>query len=886
LIGEGGMGQVYRGTDTTLGRQVAIKILPDAPSSDADRLARFELEAKVLASLNHPHIAAIYGFERSAGMHALVMELVEGEDLSKRVARGAMPLDEALPIARQIAEALEAAHAQGIIHRDLKPANIKVRPDGTVKVLDFGLAKAFAPVEAMSASVSLSPTITTPAMTQAGIILGTAAYMSPEQARGKPVDKRADIWAFGCVLFEMLTGTRAFPGEDVTDTLANVLKREPDWLALPPNTPLAMRTLMQRCLEKEPRQRIADISTALFVMSTPLVGVSANAEHAAGAQTTPTWLRIAPWAVALVLLAALGAVSFVHFRERPVAELSRFEIPAPANVTLLNQRISPDGRSLAFTARDPDGRVRVWVRTFDSLDARPLPGTDGAANAPPFWSPDSQHIAFAISGKLKKVEAVGGPVQTVCDLPGAFRGGAWGMDGTIVIGVAGRGLMRVPERGVPAALTTLDSGRNETDHVNPSFLPDGRHFVYAGGAAGGTTGEAEGRIYLGSLDEVPERQTARPLATVGFPNAPVYAPSQDPRTGHLLFAREGSLVAVPFDASRFAVTGPAVPIVNGVAASPASYSASTTGILAFRTSLTENIDSQLLWFDRQGKQLGQLGPHGPYNNVQLSPDGSLVVVDYLGSRGTEEHLWSADTARGVFSRVNPGEFRDFAGSAVAPDGRVVFTSTAGGVAGDLHVKHASGAGTAEPLVTSATLKHANHWSLDGRFVIYDDHTAQRQDLWIVPLAGDRKPIPFLVTAADETDANFSPDTRWVAYSSDESGRREVYVQGFAPDLRPAAGVLKRQLSPAGGAKPRWRRDGQELYYKASDGKLMAVPVKTTATTFEVGVAVPLFETSTRGFFPYDVAADGRFLVNTVRESGVVNAAPITVVLNWAVGLEP
>jgi Tol biopolymer transport system component len=350
----------------------------------------------------------------------------------------------------------------------------------------------------------------------------------------------------------------------------------------------------------------------------------------------------------------------------------------------------------------------------------------------------------------------------------------------------------------------------------------------------------------------------------------------------LFFLKDGALTSVAFDARRREVTG--TPITENGAPNVAAYSASATGVLAFRTGLPAAIESQLLWFDREGKLLGQLGPPAPYGDVQLSPDGKLVVVDHQGNRGYD-HLWSADPVRGVFSRVNPGDFQDYAGNAVSPDGRVAFTDTIGGGTGDIYLRLASGAGKPELLVKSATIKHPNHWSLDGRFIVYDDHTAQKQDLWIIPMAGDHKPIPFLATPDDEADANFSPDTRWIAYSSDESGRREVYVQGFVPDHVPAAGITKRQISTAGGAKPRWRRDGKEMYYIASDGKMMAVPVKSTATTFEVGVAVPLFATRTRGYTPYDVAPDGRFLINTATDAATANSAPITVVLNWAAGLK-
>jgi hypothetical protein len=467
----------------------------------------------------------------------------------------------------------------------------------------------------------------------------------------------------------------------------------------------------------------------------------------------------------------------------------------------------------------------------------------------------------------------------VCDVPGTILGAAWAPDGTIVFGGVFRPLMRVPESGgTPVPITVLDPARQEAFHMNPSFLPDGRHFVYARGSLSAV----DRGIYLGSLDAKPEQQDSKPLATSQYP-APVYARSPDPTFGYVLFEQEGSLMALPFDARRLEPAGTAFPIAGSIAAADLGssfYSASATGVLAFRTGRSGGADTQLLWFDRQGKQLGQIGPPAPYSEIQLSPDGKLLLV----AQGNQ-HLWVADPARRVFSRVNPGDILEYS-AAVSPDGRVAFSYTPGGVLGDIYVKLANGTGAPELLVKSATMKHPNHWSLDGRYLIYDDHTKQRQDLWIVPMSGgDHKPIPFLVTPADETFGQFSPDTKWIAYSSDESGRREVFVQGFVPDHVPAAGIGKWQISTAGGDKPRWRHDGKELYYIAPDGKMMAVPVKSTATTFEPGVAIPLFETHVTGFFPYDVAPDGRFLLNTVAQDAATNTSPITVVLNWTTALK-
>jgi eukaryotic-like serine/threonine-protein kinase len=856
-IGAGGMGEVYRAKDTKLDREVAIKVLPAALAEDPERLARFEREAKVLASLNHPNIAQIYGVEE----RALVMELVPGE-----VLRGPLPLESVLNYTKQIADALEAAHDKGIIHRDLKPANIMITPEGVVKVLDFGLA-ALPNRDHEGADSVNSPTLTI-SPTRAGMILGTAGYMSPEQARGKAVDKRADIWAFGVVFFEMLTGQRLFEGETVSDTLAAVLTKEPGW----EQVPAKVRRLVQACLQKDPKQRLQAIGDWKLLLAVDAPAPIASHRSRFG------WLA---WGIAGLFLLTTLAVSFLHFQEKPpLAELMRFQIPAPEKVTLGNQlSLSPDGHRLAFTARGANGVDQIWVRSLDTVEARPLPGTDDADGL--FWSPDSRFIGFSTVSKLKKVDASGGPVQSVCDISGTILGGAWAPDGTIVFGGVFRPMMRVPESGgMPVPISTLDPARQEAFHMNPSLLPDGRHFVYGRGSLSAVSRG----IYLGSLDAKPEQQDSKQLATSLYP-APVYARSPDPAFGYVLFEQEGSLMALPFDARRLEPAGAAVPIAESIASADLGrsfYSASATGVLAFRTGRPSGA-TQLLWIDRQGKQLGQIGPPAPYGDIQLSPDGKLVLVDQ-----SLQHLWFADPARGVFSRLNPGDIQEYS-SAISPDGRVAFTYSPGGVLGDIYVKLANGAGVPELLVKSATLKHPNHWSLDGRYLIYDDHTKQRQDLWIVPMspekAGDHKPIPFLVTPADETFGQFSPDTKWIAYSSDESGRREVYVQGFVPDHVPAAGVGKWQISTAGGDKPRWRRDGKELYYIAPDGKMMAVPVKSSATTFEPGVAIPLFETHVTSFVPYDVAADGRFLVNTVKEDAAANTSPITVVLNWTTGLK-
>jgi serine/threonine protein kinase len=871
------MGAVFRATDTKLNREVAIKVLPDALANDPDYLARFTREAQVLASLNHPNIATVHGVEE----HALVMELVPGKTLEELIHAGPVPLEETLDIARQIAIALEAAHEKGVIHRDLKPANVKVTPDGVVKVLDFGLAKTVE--QPTSAAAANSPTLTIHA-TQAGLIMGTAAYMSPEQAAGKPVDKRCDIWSFGVVLYEMLTGARLFAGETLSHTLADVLRAPIDLQQLPPHTPGAVRDLLRRCLNRDVRKRLRDIGDACIAIEEVLSGPESRPDSSAAIAPPPSRFGRITAALAATLALALASLAFIHFREQPApAQLVRFQIANHEGQLGNVSSISPDGRRLAFAATGPDKRWVIWVRSFDTLEARRLPGTEGIGHEPSlFWSPDSRFIGFVSGRQLKKVDASGGQPQSICDIEGMFAGGTWAPDGTILFATPspkGRSLMWVSESGGVAAPLTLPSAKGAPP-LYPSFLPDGRHFLYLL-PTGSNSGQAG--IYVGSLDAGANTENAQPLVMAAFPNLAVFAPSPDPGFGYILYRRDDALSATPFDAKRLRLAGAPVPLAQGVQLnSGTAFSVSSNGVLSYRMG-TETT-SRLLWFDRQGSQLGQVGKPGRWASPKLSPDGKLLLVDELTDKGIG-HLWTADPARGVFSRVNPGESIDYSGEAVSPDGRVAFTYQIGGVAGDIYVKQASGAGAAEPLVQSHALKHPNHWSLDGRYIAYDEHSSTKQDLWVIPMTGNRKPVPFLVTPADESEAKFSPDTRWIAYSSDESGRREVYVQGFLPDRVPAAGVGKWRISPAGGASPAWRRDGKELYYIATGGMMMSVAVKSTATSLEPGAAVPLFQTNTRGYLPYDVAADGRFLINTVTPEDSAASGSLSVVLNWTEGLK-
>ncbi len=886
LIGAGGMGEVYRARDPKLGRDVAIKVLPEAFARDAERMARFQREAKVLASLSHPNIATIYGLEDSGSTRALVMELVEGPTLADRVKAGPIPVDEAVRIARQIADALEYAHERGIIHRDLKPANVKVTNDDAVKVLDFGLAKALEG-DPSSIDISTSPTISRMATMQ-GVLLGTAAYMSPEQAKAKSVDRRADIWAFGCVLYEILTGKQAFTGETVTDTLASVIKEEPDLQKLPAATPMRVRVLLQRCLQKDPKQRLRDIGDARISLDEVVSGAPDLAPVVrAGAPAVPVWRSTLPWVITALTLVTLAPVAFVHLREKPAAavEPMRFEIPSPDKVALVQSgafALSPDGRRLSFAAAGSDGVPRVWIRSLGSVEAHPLPGSESTRSLfPPFiWSPDSRYIAFDLGGRLKKIDVSGGAAETLCDLKATAVGGSWNRDGVVIFGQAAGGVMRVSANGgTPSPLTTLDSSRAEETHFFPWFLPDERHFIYLRVSS---KPENTG-IYVGSLDVKPEEQDLRRLLATDF--GAVYAPSSDPSFGQLLFVRDGTLMAQPFDTRRLELSGEPTTVAQQIGAYNAFgfFSISTNGILVYRTRGGGG-EFQLTWFDRQGNVLGTAGERALYSTPALSPDGKRAVVlrsDLQSPSAPKYDLWLVDFSRGTTTRFT------FGGSFVAyplwyPDGsRIIFESKSNG-AYDLHQKLASGAGDEELLLKSSENKIPSSVSRDGRFLLYFANDPKtKYDLWVLPLTGDKKPFPFLRTEFNEMDGRFSPDGHWVAYVSDESGGNEIYVRKFSPDSSAEGSDTggKWQVSYGGGVEPRWSADGKELYYLTSDWKVMVVEV-STSPAFQAGTPKLLFQAPrqferTVGDYTVD---DKRFLFLAPAEQTA--QAPFNVVLNW------
>ena len=853
-IGAGGMGEVYKARDKRLDRIVAIK------TSSERFTERFEREARAVAALNHPNICTL----SDVGPNYLVMEYIEGES-----PKGPMPLDEALRIAHQIADALEAAHERGITHRDLKPGNIKVKPDGTVKVLDFGLAKLSV---ASGTTDEHSPTITA-SVTQAGMILGTASYMAPEQARGKDTDKRADIFAFGVVLHELITGRRLFGGEDVSEILAKVIRDEPDLSDVPPR----VRRLLTECLRKDPRKRLRDIGDVWRLLEEAPAGTASSAAAApTEAAGKSKWL----WpATAALLLLSTSVLGFVHFREKPAALIPmRFEVLPPPKTSLTTFNLSPDGRKIVFDARGADGRSVLWLRTMDSLEARELPGTQGA-NLDVAWSPDSQSVAFLGENGVKRTDISGGTPQTLASYTQPASGLAWSPQDVILYGSGGV-LYRVPASGGEATpVTAIDRQHGEQGHGRPFFLPDGKRFFYFRlGSKPENTG-----VYLGSLNTKPADQDRRRF--LDSPAGVIYVASAS-AGGYLLFLRGEALMAQRFDVSRLELTGGAVQLADHVSANlfAGLFSVSDNGVLGY--AVTGGNNRQLTWYDRQGKVIGHPGDAAARDEIALSPNGKQVAEGRADERGTWR-VWLLDLERGVNTRFTADEAGG--GNAIwSPDGRQIIYAPGGGQSTDLYRRPASGAGQAELLFHSDQNKYPLDWSRDGRFLLFGQRGKDTSaDLWVLPLDGDRKPAPYLTTPFIETQAQFSPDGRWVAYTSNESGTKEVYVQPF-----PMASGGKWPISNGGGNMPRWRRDGKELFYFRPDNTLMAVSVTAAGSTFQPGVPVPLFRASVLGgnggaagsAWRWDVSPDGqRFLINTALEE--VTASPVTIVLNWQSGLK-
>ena len=890
-LGAGGMGEVYRARDTNLGRDVAIKVLPDVFARDSDRMARFGREAKLLAALNHPNIATIHGLEDANNTRALVMELAEGPTLAERIAQGPIPIEEALAIAKQIADALEYAHERGIMHRDLKPANVKVSSNDTAKILDFGLAKALE-TEPSAADLANSPTISRMA-TQAGVLLGTAAYMSPEQAKAKPVDRRADIWAFGCVLYEMLTGKMAFRGDTVTDTLAAVIRAEPDWSRIPADTPMRVRVLLHRCLQKDAKQRLRDIGDARISLDEVLSGAPEGAPSLAAAGRPAKQWRL--WLISgiaglFILAAAFLAFLYVH-QKPPATQAMRFEIPVPEKFVLGSYALSPNGRQLALIGTGADGQPRLWVRSVDTLEMRPLEGTEGAAGFL-FWSPDSRYVVFLGQGKLKKIEPAGGPPLALCDAT-TLLGGAWNRDDRIVFGT-NNGLLQVSASGGSSSSITTDGAA-----VTPSFLPDGRHFVYSHlSVQGGGPG-----TYVGSLGMPASQPPKKLLADV---SVVAYAPSSDTAVAYLLFVRgtsapgaAGTLMAQPFDTRRLELAGEAVPIAERV--SNLSFSISATDVLVYVTgsqSVTAAgvrgiVQGQLAWFGRDGKILGTFGDPGSYRTVALSPDGKRVAFDRADTQNSgTRNIWLYDFGRGVTTRFTFDSAMD-AYPLWSPDGsRIAFSSNREGIF-HLYQKTSDLAGEDELLYKSPDHKVPTSWSPDGRTLLYFNPVPPSQ-LWFLPLdrGEDRKSTLVEHSEFNEAVPRFSPDGRWIAYISNESGKDQIYVRPFTPPATAGTSAAngtpvtgKWMVSKDGGTNPLWRRDGKELFYmSAGGGTAMAVDVNTTGV-FQAGVPKALFNVPPGVLF-WDVSPDGnRFVMAAPALTNTATQARFTMVLNWQAALK-
>ncbi|HEX6465354.1 MAG TPA: protein kinase [Vicinamibacterales bacterium] len=864
LVGAGGMGEVYRARDTRLGRDVALKTLPDTFTHDPERLARFRREAQVLAALNHPHIAQIHGLDEANGTQFLVLELVDGESLDKRIARGPIAMDEVLGIARQIAEALDAAHEKGIIHRDLKPANIALTNDGQVKVLDFGLAKAAEGVSDTLTGLANSPTITSPAMmTAVGVILGTAAFMSPEQARGRAADRRSDIWAFGCVLFEMLTATRAFAGDEVSDTLAFVLTKDPEWRQLPAATPPSIHRLLRRCLAKDRRRRLAEFTDARLDLDEAVNEVAADAApmpQAARRGMLRTWLGAAAGAGVVAIL----WLTVSTIRDRPINEtvVSRSSILLPGRLVNLPRSValSPDGRRLVVVASDTRGRSQLWIRSLDGLAAQPLPDTVGAQT--PFWAPNNRWLAFVQDGKLKKVDVTGGgPALTLADA--AASGGTWNRDDLILF-VQPSGLLAWV-RAAGGTATPLTQPKSDAGYARgkyfPSFLRDGRQFIFL--QVGKSADETD--VYVGSLDS--SDVTSLPLRGTGAQYA----------AGFLWFMQGSTLMAQPFDSAHRAGSGDALPVAEQVRKDSGArrvglFSVSDTGTLVYQADPLPG--SELTWFDRDGHQRGTLGPPGDYDDLRLSPDGRRLLASLPQTNAAGRDLWIVDVARGFLTRLTSGNARSW-GGIWSPDGsHIVFSAQRGG-RNALVQKASNGAGDEQVLLEDDFEKELADWSSDGRFILYQrrGRTASESTPWVLPLGGDRKTFPLSQTGVFVP--KFSPDGRWVGFISSESGRLELYVTPF-----PGPGG-RWQISSAGGVNAfDWRDDGKEILFRGSDG-FWSAEVTLERDHVEVGAVKRLFPGIRKvgSRLTLDVSSDGQRII-AVTENAQAGAEPLTLVTNW------
>jgi Tol biopolymer transport system component len=868
MIGFGGMGEVYQAIDTRLGREVAIKVLPPSLVGDDERLARFQREARILAALNHRNIAVIHGLEQSDETHFLVMELVQGETLAQRIKRdGALRVQDALEISQQIAEALEAAHDKQIIHRDLKPANIKITPEGDVKVLDFGLAKT------LNADSNLGTPLPFAAAqpTEDGLILGTPAYMSPEQARGKPVDKRTDIWAFGCVLYEMLTGMRVFDGETPSDRIAALLEREPQWHVLPGATPIRLHELLQRCLQKDPRARLRDIGDARIEIEQMRRGPAAlTGQRIVDVRRTALAKQVA-WVAAIVLAIAAAALAYRSMRQAGPEQTVRSEILPPEGATFGGLALSPDGRQLAFVASQ-SGKKQLWVRALATAAQRPLGGTDGAAH--PFWSADNLNIGFFADGKLKRIPASGGSVQVLAEAP-AGLGGAWNADGVIVFSpTSNTPLYRVLANGGPSTpLTRLDATDREVSHRWPSFLPGGKQFFYFSlSAEPGVNGVGNvGSLYAGSLDGA----LRKPLIVSAY--AAHYMSG-----GYVAFVRGGALLAQRFRPQDLTLDQDLVTLSDDIETGPVlegpPFSVSDSGdVLVYRRrGQPSSGQRHLRWFARDGSPAATVGSPDRYWSARLSPDGRFVATEIEDPETRANNIWIYETATTGRKRFTFSQTPD-SGAVWSPDSQfIVFGSRGQGRRFSLFRKPSNGFGGEQLLFQTEGDAFAEDWSRDGRFLVYtliNPSDKSGASIWVLQLQ-DRKTYPLVRSPADDRYPHFSPNGRWVAYRSNESGRNQIYVVPFGQ----SGG--KWQVSSDGGDWPVWRRDGQELYFLSPEGELMAAGVRDVGPTFSFTAPKVLFKMNILAGHGerFAAAPDGRRFLALVNTDEAPR--PLSVVIHW------
>jgi serine/threonine-protein kinase len=854
-IGAGGMGEVYRAHDTKLSREVALKILPESFVHDPDRVARFRREAQVLASLNHPHIAAIYGLEEANGSQFLILELVEGETLAQRLKSGPLPVDEALSVARQIADALEAAHEKGIIHRDLKPANIAFTADNQVKVLDFGLAKALEPVGAVAGDMTASPTITTPAMTQMGMILGTAAYMSPEQAKGRPADKRSDVWAFGCVLYEMLTGKGAFECEDVSDTLAAILRDDPAWNVLPRELPTNVRTLLTGCLKKDRTVRFADVAVIQFLLDAP---VAVSPSIAGTLAIRATLLAIAAGVGALVAF-AIGLGVRPSITPLPVVRLSAAAPPGtPLNVPELGMAVSPDGKRVVFRAGASAATSQLYLREIDRFDAVPLRNTPNPQS--PFFSPDGQWIAFFSLGTLKKVAVTGGAPEDICAVPAAARGGTWGSDDTIVFSSsANPGLMRVPAAGGTPKVLAAPPANKGTLYRFPSFMPDGKAVLFTIFQPGSGWDNAD--VAVVSLDAGDER------VVFHGGTRPRYASS-----GYLLVERAGSIFAVRFDPKGPRRSGRPVLVVDHVSSNSATgvaqYDVSDNGLLAYVPGSPDVPNRNPTWVTRQGNAT-TVELQRPIVDLALSPDSRRAAFAIAGE---STNLFIYNFENRTMPRFTTGSGVDASPRWTRDGQRIAYSATRNGPT-EIYWKASDGSGGDEPLAKvdpSGPGQFPRSFSSDGHFLIFQrGQGAASNDLWVLSLGENPTARAFIDSPANETQAQFSPNGHWVAYQSNETDRDEIYI---APFPGPGGRI---PVSTDGGQRPLWRDDGRELFYRSGD-RVMAVDVNLGQTP-RIGMPHMLFQGQYD--LAYDVTKDGqRFLM--LKGEPQSQPTVLNIIVNW------